>query len=140
LFPTGAWGKSFVTAPFIDRPYDVIRVYTRSGGVIVNKTENGTTTQLTNYNTTGRFYEYSTNKPTFIEASEPVQLAQFIVSQTCGGGQSDPEMIMLNPIDQTLNNITVFSAHENYVPTNQTQVKTHYLNIIIPTDKKNTLK
>ena len=140
LFPTGAWGKSFVTAPFIDRPYDVIRVYTRSGGVIINKTENGITTQLTNYNNAGRFYEYSTNKPTFIEASEPVQLAQFIVSQTCGGGQSDPEMIMLNPIDQTLNNITVFSAHENYVPTNQTQVKTHYLNIIIPTDKKNTLK
>ena len=140
LFPTGAWGKSFVTAPFIDRPYDVIRVYTRSGGVIVNKTENGITTQLTNYNSVGRFYEYTTNKPTFIEASEPVQLAQFIVSQTCGGGQSDPEMIMLNPIDQTLNNITVFSAHENYVPTNQTQVKTHYLNIIIPTEKRNTLK
>lgn len=140
LFPTGAWGKSFVTAPFINRPYDVIRVYTRSGGVVVNKTENGVTTQLTNYNSTGHYYEYSTNMPTYIEASEPVQLAQFIVSQTCGGGQSDPEMIMLNPIDQTLNNITVFSAHENYVPANQTQVKTHYLNIIIPTEKANSLK
>lgn len=140
LFPAGAWGKTFVTAPFINRPYDVIRVYTRNAGVTVTKTENGITTTLNNYNATGRYYEFSTNQPTFIDASEPVQVAQFIVSQTCGGGQADPEMIMLNPIDQTLNNITVFSAHENYVPVNQTQVKTHYLNIIIPTSKASSLK
>jgi hypothetical protein len=48
----------------------------------------------------------------------------------------DPEMIVLNPVEQTINNITVYSPHKNYIPkktTGQAQsaIDSCYLNIVI---------
>jgi hypothetical protein len=48
-------------------------------------------------------------------------------------------MVILNPIEQTINNITVFSAHRDWVPVNattnqsQSNVNRCFLNIIIKT-------
>jgi hypothetical protein len=49
-------------------------------------------------------------------------------------------MILLNPVEQTTNNITVFSAHQNWVPQGQSNVNQCYLNIIIPTPAANSLR
>ncbi len=139
LFPTKSWGKKFVTAPFINKPYDIIRVFVTDATTVVRKTESGFTTTLGGLQA-GSFYEYKTNQPTVIEADKPVSVAQYITSQTCGGGNSDPEMTLINPVEQTLTDITLFSAHANYVPSGQTQVTDHYLNIVIPTIHKNSLR
>jgi gliding motility-associated-like protein len=139
LFPVKSWGKKFITAPFINKPYDIIRVFVTDPSTVVTKTESGTTTTLTNL-ISGSYYEHKTNNPTVIEASKPVSVVQYITSQTCGGGESDPEMILINPVEQTLKNITLFSAHKDYVPVNQTVVNSHYINIVIPTQFKNTLR
>jgi gliding motility-associated-like protein len=142
LFPLGAWGKNFITAPFINRPYDIVRIFVNNPTTHVTKTENGVTTTLTSL-INNSYYEYKTANPTYIQADLPISVAQYIVSTTCKAGcttsstsvacLADPEMVVLNPIEQTINNITVFSAHKNYVPTGQSVVSNCFLNIIIPT-------
>lgn len=134
LFPTGAWGKQFVTAPFKTRNSDIIRVFIKDVGTVVTKTENGVTTTLTGLQA-GGYYEYTTGNPTVINADKAVSVVMYIKSQSCQtpNVNADPEMIVINPVEQTINNITVFSAHQNYVPAGQSQVTSCYLNIILKT-------
>src|SRR5688572_3735790 len=139
LFPTKSWGKKFITSPFFSKPYDIIRVFVLDPTAVVTKTEAGITTTLTGL-MAGNFYEYKTNNPTVIESDKQASVVHYITSETCGGGSSDPEMILINPVEQTLDNITLFSAHQLHVPANQTQVVSHFINIVIPTIKKQTLR
>lgn len=143
LFPVSTWGKTFLTAPYIDRPYDIVRVFVTDATTVVKKTENGVVTTLTGL-TAGSFYEYSTANPTLLVADKAISVVQYIISQSCKtgcGGNStsqscwaDPEMIILNPVEQTINNITLFSAHRNWVPAGQSAVQRCLLNIIIKTN------
>lgn len=140
LFPTGAWGKTFLTAPFKNRNFDLIRVYVTDPTTVVKKTENNQTITLTGL--MNSFYEINTSNPTLIEADKPVSVVQYVTTQACntlcsGNNLSacyaDPEMIIVNPVEQTINNITVFSAHKNFVPPGQSNVDQCFLNIIIKT-------
>ena len=143
LFPISTWGKTFLTAPYIDRPFDIVRVFVNDATTIIKKTENGITSILTGLSA-GNFYEYSTSYPTQLQADKPISVVHYIVSETCKAGckpgstdpscWSDPEMIILNPVEQTVNNITVFSAHQNWVPSGQSNVQRCLLNIIIKTN------
>jgi gliding motility-associated-like protein len=144
LFPTRSFGRTFITAPFANRQKDIYRVFTIEPGTIINKTENGVTTPL--LSGAGGFAEFETSNPTRIVANRPISVVQYMNAQTCdtrnlpgcannGTCQfpADPEMVILNPIEQTINNITLFSAHQNWVPVGQSNVNQCYLNIIIPT-------
>ena len=140
LFPVATWGKTFLTAPFIDRPFDIVRVFVTDPSTVVKKTENGVVTTLTGLNA-GNFYEYTTANPTQLVADKAISVVQYISAQNCKSGcgtsstlpscWTDPEMIILNPVEQTINNITVFSAHRNWVPAGQSQIQRCLLNIII---------
>jgi gliding motility-associated-like protein len=149
LFPTRSFGKTFITAPFANRQRDIIRIFTVEPNTTISKTEAGATVNLT-VNANG-YAEFETNLPTSINADKPIQVVQYMNAQSCdtrnpqgcagqGGNNTgncpfpaDPEMVILNPIEQTINNITVFSAHRNSVPPGQSNVVQCYLNIIIPT-------
>ena len=141
LFPVTAWGKNFLTAPAKTRTSDIIRVFITDPTTIVKKTENGTTITLSGL-TQNSFYEYSTGNATFIQADKPISVVQYFTTQACQPGAStgDPEMVVLNPVEQTINNITVFSAHRNWIPRNQSQVTNCYLNIIIPSNAAASFK
>lgn len=144
LFPTRSYGRTYLTAPFANRETDVIRVFALEPNTIITKTENNVATTLA-VGPQG-FAEYQTGNASLITADKPIMVVQYITSQTCDsrnqGGctnngtcpfPADPEMIVLSPIEQTLNNITVFSAHRNFVPPGQSNVDRCFLNIIIPT-------
>jgi gliding motility-associated-like protein len=145
LFPTGSWGKQFLVSPFKNRLYDIVRVFVDDPSTVVTKTENGIKTTLAGL--VNSYYEFKTTNPVLIEADKPISLAQYMVSQTCdtrngvcGGNNqpacpfpADPEMVVINPIEQTISNITVFSAHRNFVPSGQSAVTQCFLNIIIKT-------
>ncbi|HSK11685.1 MAG TPA: PKD domain-containing protein, partial [Phnomibacter sp.] len=144
LFPTRSFGRTFITAPFANRQTDIFRVFTLEPGTTITKTEGGVTTNLAVG--AGGFAEFSTGQPTRITADKAIQVVQYMVSQTCDTRNppgcsnngtcpwpSDPEMVILNPIEQTINNITLFSAHRNWVPPGQSNVDRCFLNIIIPT-------
>lgn len=143
LFPYSTWGKTFLTAPYIDRPFDIVRVFINDPATVITKIENGITSVLTGL-IANKFYEYVTSSPTKLQADKPISVVHYIVSETCKAGcragstdptcWSDPEMIILNPVEQTTNNITVFSAHQNWVPAGQSNVKRCLLNIIIKTN------
>ena len=143
LFPISTWGKTFLTAPYLDRPFDIVRVFVTDATTIIKKTENGVTSILTGLNA-GNFYEYATSSPTQLQADKAISVVHYIVSETCKSGcspgssdpgcWSDPEMIILSPVEQTINNITVFSAHQNWVPSGQSNIKRCLLNIIIKTN------
>ncbi len=152
LFPTRSWGKVFVTAPFINRPGDIFRIFVQNSSTTVQIQENGVTRQMspsTEYNSNGKFYFYKTLNPIVITGSDPISVAQYITSEGCktgcGSGStdtkcySDPEMVLLNPVEQTLQDITFFSAHANYVPAGQTNVAVHFVNIIVSKNYKNSL-
>lgn len=141
LFPSRAWGKNFLTAPAFSRSYDIFRVFVSDPTTVVRKTENGITTTLTNL-INNAYYEYQTGAPTYIQTDKPSSVVQYFTTQACtpGAADGDPEMVVLNPVEQTINNITVFSAHENWVPVNQSDVRKCYLNIIISTNAKSTFK
>ncbi len=141
LFPSGAWGKNFMTAPLkkvatssTDNNTDIIRVFVKDPSTIVTKMDNGLTTTLTGLSA-GNFYEYVAFRPTYIVADKPVQVVQYIRSQSCGNPvtNSDPEMIAVSALEQTINDITVFSAYQANVPAGQSAVTTHYLNVIMKT-------
>jgi gliding motility-associated-like protein len=144
LFPTRAFGRTFLTAPFANRQRDIIRVFTVTPGTTISKTEAGATVNLP-IGPAG-FAEFETNNPTRIVANNPISVVQYMNAQTCdtrnplgcaNNGScpwpADPEMVILNPVEQTINNITVFSAHQNWVPIGQSNVNQCFLNIIIPT-------
>jgi gliding motility-associated-like protein len=139
LFPLSSWGKSFITAPLFSRPSDIIRVYVSNSSTIISKTESGTISQLTGLQP-GNYYEFSTSNPIKLDADQPISVVQFMTTQSCGTSSADPEMILLNPVEQTINNITVFSAHRNFVPVNQSAIVNCYLNIIIKTNAANSFK
>ena len=141
LFPSGAWGKNFITGPLkkvatssTDNNTDIIRVFVKDPTTIVTKMDNGFTTTLTGLNP-GNFYEYSAFRPTYISADKQIQVIQYIRSQSCGNPvtNSDPEMIAVSALEQTINDITVFSAYQANVPAGQSAVTTHYLNVIMKT-------
>ena len=141
IFPIGAWGKQFLTSPLKKVPsnagdgnVDIIRVFVNDPTTVVTKIENGITVTLSGL-ISSSYYEYTTYQPTFINADKPIQVVQYTTTQSCGSPQtvSDPEMIVLNAVEQTINDITVFSAHQNFVPPGQSQVTNHFLNIIMKT-------
>jgi len=153
IFPTRAWGKQFVTAPFINRPNDIYRIFVQNTSTSVQVTDNGVTTTLPSsfFTSNGNYYTYTSANPLVFQATEPISVVQYISSQTCKTGcttqqnapvscHADPEMVILNPVEQTLRDITFFSAHRNFVPTGQTQVDNHYVNIIISKNYKTTVK
>lgn len=144
--PIKSWGKRFVTAPFISRPSDIFRIYPSKPNTTITVTENGITRTLGPANMVPgkNIYEISSGAALSISSLDnPISVVQYITAQTCKSGCTtnnnapascfaDPEMVILNPVEQTLNRITFFSAHQNYVPANQTSVQLHYLNVIIP--------
>ncbi len=139
LFPVASWGKEFLTAPLkkvynstTDNNTDIIKVYVNDPTTVVTKLENGSLTTLTGLNAVGKYYQFLSNVPTLIQANKPIQVVQIVTSQQCGTPQteSDPEMIVLNSVEQTINNITVFAAHQSFVPAGQSSVNAHFLNII----------
>ncbi len=137
LFPTGAWGKTFLTAPAKTRVSDLIRVFVSDPTAVVTKTENGITTTLSGL-VNSTYYEYQTGNATYIQSTKPASVVQYFTTMACQNGATigDPEMIVINPVEQTINNITVFSPHQNYINNKfagQSNITNCYLNIIIPT-------
>jgi gliding motility-associated-like protein len=138
LFPFGSWGKVYYTAPFISRSYDIFRILVQDPAepVYVNGAALNPSTLLA-----GRFYEINTqgnNSPRIITSGKPICVLQYLITQGCDGVQSDPEMVIINPVEQTLNDITVMSARNNLTPPN-TNINSHYLNIIFKTNSLNSL-
>lgn len=140
LFPVSAWGKNFITAPFYNASrgsVDIFRVYVAEDNTTV--TVNGSTTlanstSLSNPYSKGSVITFYGNTANVISADKPISVAQLQISQNCNTANNpgDPEMTILNPVEQTLKDVTLFSALRN-LTTPPTNIIAHYINILLKT-------
>jgi gliding motility-associated-like protein len=125
MYPTSTWGKTFITVPSKERSLNYYRIVKKSVGSVVKL--NGTVLSPAAFQN-DFFYEFSTSEPTFIESDQPILVAQYFTTQSnCGIEQSvpgDPEMIFLNPIEQTLRSVTLNSSP-------RFNILSHFINIVV---------
>jgi gliding motility-associated-like protein len=144
VFPSNSWGLNYITAPFANRLNDIYRIIVKdpTTQVIVNGI-----TLSSNLLFSNSFYEIKNNQPNIISADKPILVVQYMTSQTCDTRNTtnnvqfpgDPEIVTINPLEQTINNVSVVSAREDLTPPN-TNITTHYLNILMKTANTGSLK
>jgi hypothetical protein len=138
LYPVDSWGTTYGMIPFsaasVRSSGSMFRVLAKDNGTEVKI--NGVTVATLN---SGEFYPRSyqtmpTNVPCIISSNKPVSVAQYAISQSCaGGGLSDPDMVMLNPIEYSIKNITVYSSSKE-------NISEQYLNVLIKTSAASTFR
>jgi gliding motility-associated-like protein len=144
LFPISSWGKNFVTAPFYNALHgvtDIFRIYVATDNTqiaITGATNSIIGTPLNGTYAKGSIITFTSSVPNIISASKSISVAQIQVTQSCNAGNNtainypgDPELTILNPIEQTLTDITLYSAIS--VPAAPTQITNHYINVILKT-------
>ena len=136
VFPSQAWGKRYLTAPssvdntpgsFMTNPYKVV---VKDPTTVVKRNGVQLTGLLNN-----SYYEYESSSPDLIEADKPVLVAQYMSSTgACPntGGDGDPEMVYLSPVEQSIKRI-------GFYRNNRESINVNYLTMIIPTNGLNSL-
>ncbi len=119
MMPINSWGKQYVTVPLKTRVSDVFRIVGQQNGTIF--TINGGLPHGLN---AGNYYEEDISTASFIDSNYPISVAQFSKSAgTDGNVNSDPFMIMINPLEQTIKRI-VFNSFVTPI------ISSYYVNII----------
>ena len=126
LYPVASWGKSFLTVPSFSRPANFYRIMksTPSANVYLNGTLIPAGSFVNN-----SYYEFTNNTANSITSDQPIAVSQYFTTQGCSGNGTpfDPDMILLNPVEQNISNVTLVSS--NLIATSQRQ---HHIHVIIP--------
>jgi gliding motility-associated-like protein len=127
MYPTATWGKKYVTVPSLVNSNNYYRIVKSdpSANVILNGVALNAGSFINNF-----YFEFSNTLPQVIESDKPILVAQYFTTQNCSGnGIGDPEMIYLNPIEQTISAVTLNSMQPPGIAVNK-----HYLNIVLKND------
>ncbi len=125
-YPETSWGKNFGIVPILGNNGFQVRVMASEDNT--NITYNGLPVTLN----AGQIYPAITanqtpeTQPFFISADKPISVSQYLLSQNCAGGIGDPDMIILNPIEQNISDITIFTSTRQ-------AIQAQYVNVLIPT-------
>ncbi len=125
LYPTTSWGLKYHTVPSYSRPTNYYRIIRKTP--TTNVYVNGALIPGASF-MNGVYYEFTNSTSNTITASEPVSVAQFFTTQNCSGNASpyDPDMIILNPVEQNINKVTLVSSNL-VAPQNQQ----HHMHVIM---------
>lgn len=127
LLPAQTWGKKYITAPFASSEV-MSKPMTSGFKVLVNDPAtavwlNGT--RLTDLQQNSYYY-FESNTADVIEANKPIMVAQSMSGGGCGVGKySDPDMLYLSPVEQSIPKVIFFRN-------NQVKVKVNYLVMVVP--------
>ncbi len=134
IYPLAAWGKSYITIPstntgsnFQTNFYRIIRP-----DASATVTLNGTVIPSTSF-TNNFYYQFSGAITNVINSDKPILVVQYFTTSgggttNCGNsGLGDPEMIYLNPLEQTISNVTLNSMQ----PSANTNLSTHFINAVL---------
>jgi|GEM_PF-461033 len=132
LYPVSTWGKNFGFIPIANYPRGVpYRVMASEDNT--NVYFNGSL--VANLNK-GQIYPAAftgqptlLSAPTSITADKPISVTEYMQSNGCSGSgntNGDPDMVVLNPIEQNISDITIFS-------TKQEVIQLQYVNIVMKT-------
>jgi len=126
LYPLASWGKNYLTVPSFGRPANFYRIIrsSASGNVYLN----GAVIPPANF-INGVYYEFSTSTPNAITSDQPISVSQYFTTQGCSGNATnyDPDMILLNPVEQNISKVTLVSSNLR-----APQGRQHHIHVIIP--------
>lgn len=133
MYPVSTWGKNFGFIPFGDytngNPYRVMASEDNTQVFM-----NGTLVATLN---AGQIYSGSLTPfdltpvtlttPTSITADKPISVIEYAQCRDCSGtSNGDPDMVVLNPIEQNIKDITIFTS-------TQQNINRQWINVLIPT-------
>jgi hypothetical protein len=132
MFPKVAWGTKYITVPTKTMEYNVFRIYVDSLNTKVWVNDPTHTTPLTGL-IDNLYYQIQGSSANLIESDKPINVTQFITAGGCAQangakGVGDPEMIILSPVQQAINNATVYSAG---IKNSGATYNGHYINVVI---------
>lgn len=103
-YPINSWGLNYFITPFQGKNKFIIRVLAKEDGT--NVVVNGQDVPLN----ANEFKDFSyTNQAAFsISSNKSIAVAQYSNTQSADIGVGDPDMVILNPVEQNINDVTVF--------------------------------
>jgi len=128
LYPMVSWGKKYLTAPSDNNPNNYYRI--AKSNPAANVYLNGVLIPPSSF-TNGTWYQFLNKIPNLIESDLPISVTQYFTTQGCDGNMGmlyDPDMIVLNPVEQNISKVTLV----NPPLANPTPPYEHHLQIIIP--------
>jgi gliding motility-associated-like protein len=127
-YPSSTWGRRYITVPSASRPRNYYRIIRPDPTSVVRV--DGQVIAPNRF-TNNFYYEIETSAPQAIESDKPIMVAQYFTTQGCGEptGNGDPEMIFLNPLEQTINDVTLTSMR--LIQQQNAQNKRHYINVVL---------
>ena len=136
MYPASTWGKKYVLIPSVNRPSitnnppptintNFFRIYRPDPASIVNL--NGVLIPSTSF--VNNVYQFNSNQTNLVEADKSILVAQYFSTAGCSGNSNphDPEMIYLNPVEQTVSDVTVNSMQ----PASNTAISQHFINVVL---------
>lgn len=129
VYPVTTWGRKYVTVNGAINANNYFRIL-KSDPVSVVKV-NGRMVSSSSF-VNDRYYDFLSSSTNVIESDKPILVAQYFTTQSCGGNPQpgDPEMIILNPVEQTIKEVTLNSMQ----PNSGTNINVHYLNVVLKND------
>ncbi len=131
LYPITTWGKNFGFIPLGDypngNPYRIMAAddntnVSINGAVVA--TLNAGQIYPNNY---GSANPVVITQPSSITADKQIAVSQYAQRNPCSGsGHGDPDMVILNPIEQNIKDITIFTS-------TQENINRQWINVLIPT-------
>lgn len=129
MYPTATWGKKYITVPGLINKNNYYRIIKSdpTATVTLNGSVIPTASFVNNF-----YYEFLSSTPNKIESDKPILVAQYFTTQRCEGNGSpgDPDMIYLNPVEQTIDQVTLNSMQ----PSTGTNLNTHFINVVLKND------
>ena len=110
-YPKNSWGSNYFITPLKGKNKFIIRILAKDDQTSINI--NGVQTQLN----AGEFKELSYNSSIafYISSNKPICVAQFSYTQADDIGNGDPDMVILNPVEQNINDVTVFQTYKRNI-------------------------
>ncbi len=111
MFPRVAWGNKYLTTPTKTMEYGIHRITVYDTSAIVKV--NGNILPISSL-LKSSYYQIEGNTPNCIESDKNIMVTQYITTSGCpnntlgNNGSGDPEMIILSPVANKINNTTVY--------------------------------
>ncbi len=129
LYPVATWGKKYLSVPSYNRNNNFYRIIRSSPAA--NVTLNGVPIPAGSF--TNEYYQFSNTIPNLIEADLPISVSQYFTSQSCltNGSPYDPDMIILNPVEQNINQVTLVNSPLTVSQSPPNAAHQHHLHVIM---------
>ena len=138
MYPTSTWGKKYVLIPSENKQTTLFFPIVNTNIFRVLRPDPTTVVKLNGVIIpSGSFinnnYDFTSSQTNVVEADKGILVAQYFTSTSSGGCPSgnatphDPEMIYLNPVEQTVTDVTVNSMQ----PAANTNINQHFLNVVV---------